>query len=85
MLRHMSRAIPSTYYQLICFSTPEGVGEIIGDQVAAKQCFLTACATKVKAGKVPMMELHEDMPTTDDVEQLSGNKVMEDLKKIYID
>lgn len=66
---HLMKAVPSFYHQLIKFPIPEEVGGIKGDQVAAKQCFLTACTTKVKTEKVQMMELHEDAPTIEDVGQ----------------
>lgn len=49
---HLMKSIPSSYHQLIKFLIPEGVGEIRGDQVAAKQCFLTTCTTKLKIDKV---------------------------------
>ena len=61
------KAVLSSYHQLIRFPTLEGVREIRGDQVAAKQCFLTAWATKIKTSKVQMMELRKDTPTIDDV------------------
>ena len=51
----------------------------------AKQCFLTACANKVKVGKVQIMELHKDTSTLDDVGQTPEKNAIEDFKKIQID
>ena len=53
--------------------------------MAVKQSFLTTYATKVKANKVQMMKLHDDAPTIDDVGQTPENKVVKELKRIYID
>ena len=44
------RAVPSTLNQKLRFSTKDGVMEINGDQVAAKQCVLAA-AKKNISGK----------------------------------
>ena len=79
------KAVPSSYHQLIKFPTSHGVGEIRGDPVAAKQCFLTACATKGELSRVEMMELHKEVSTIDDVGQPPESKASEELKKIYID
>ena len=48
---HKMRAIPSTLHQKLRFPTKDGVMEINGDQVAAKQCVLAA-AKKNTPGKV---------------------------------
>jgi hypothetical protein len=48
---HKMRAIPSTLHQKLRFPTKDGVMEISGDQVAAKQCVLAA-AKKSPLGKV---------------------------------
>ena len=42
---HRMRAIPSTLHQKLRFPTKDGVMEINGDQVAAKQCVLAAVKT----------------------------------------
>jgi hypothetical protein len=46
---HRMKAIPSTLHQKLRFPTADGVMELNGDQVAAKQCVLAA--TKKKAAK----------------------------------
>ena len=46
---HRMKAIPSTLHQKLRFPTDDGVMELNGDQVAAKQCVLTA--TKKKAAE----------------------------------
>ena len=43
---HRMKAIPSTLHQKLRFPTPEGVMELNGDQVAAKQCVLAATRRK---------------------------------------
>ena len=40
------KAIPSTLHQKLRFPTPEGVMELNGDRVAAKQCLLAATKRK---------------------------------------
>uniref|UniRef100_A0A2N9I089 Reverse transcriptase domain-containing protein n=1 Tax=Fagus sylvatica TaxID=28930 RepID=A0A2N9I089_FAGSY len=44
---HRMKAIPSTLHQKLRFPTAEGIMELNGDQVAAKQCVLTATKKKV--------------------------------------
>ena len=46
---HRMKAIPSTLHQKLRFPTDDGVMELNGDQVAAKQCVLTT--TKKKAAE----------------------------------
>jgi hypothetical protein len=48
---HRMKAVPSTLHQKLRFPTKDGVMEINGDQVAAKQCVL-AVAKKDTSGKV---------------------------------
>ena len=48
---HRMRVVPSTLHQKLRFPTKDGVMEINGDQVAAKQCVL-AVAKKNASGKV---------------------------------
>jgi hypothetical protein len=43
---HRMRAIPSTLYQKLRFPTKDGVMELNGDQVTAKQCVLAAVKRK---------------------------------------
>lgn len=35
-------AVTSTYHILMCFPTKEGVGEVRGDQVTARECYVTS-------------------------------------------
>uniref|UniRef100_A0A2N9GNE9 Uncharacterized protein n=1 Tax=Fagus sylvatica TaxID=28930 RepID=A0A2N9GNE9_FAGSY len=44
---HRMKAVPSTLHQKLRFPTADGVMELNGDQVAAKQCVLTATKKKV--------------------------------------
>ena len=43
---HRMKAVPSTLHQKLRFPTKEGVMEVNGDQVTAKQCVLAAIAQK---------------------------------------
>uniref|UniRef100_A0A2N9F6C2 RNase H type-1 domain-containing protein n=1 Tax=Fagus sylvatica TaxID=28930 RepID=A0A2N9F6C2_FAGSY len=56
---HKMRAIPSTLHQKLRFPTKNGVMEINGDQVAAKQCVLAA-AKKNTPGKVDPAGYHDN-------------------------
>ena len=40
------RAVPSTYHLILCFPTPNGVGEIRGDQLAARECYVSSMKTR---------------------------------------
>uniref|UniRef100_A0A2N9I869 Integrase catalytic domain-containing protein n=1 Tax=Fagus sylvatica TaxID=28930 RepID=A0A2N9I869_FAGSY len=46
---HKMKAISSTLHQRLRFRTPEGIMEIRGDQVAAKQCLIAAAHQKAVA------------------------------------
>uniref|UniRef100_A0A2N9F6H4 Reverse transcriptase domain-containing protein n=1 Tax=Fagus sylvatica TaxID=28930 RepID=A0A2N9F6H4_FAGSY len=56
---HKMGAVPSTLHQRLRFLTPQGVMEIVGDQLAAKQCLVAAVTQKAlplqepKAGTAP--------------------------------
>jgi hypothetical protein len=48
------RAIPSTLHQKLRFPTKDGVMELSGDQVTAKQCVLTVVKQKdIKVAEKP--------------------------------
>ena len=40
------RVVPSTYHLILHFPTPNGVGEIQGDQIAARECYVSSMKTK---------------------------------------
>jgi hypothetical protein len=50
---HRMRAVPSTLHQKLRFPTADGVMELNGDQVAAKQCVLAATKKKVAEDAQP--------------------------------
>jgi hypothetical protein len=50
---HRMKAVPSTLHQKLRFPTAEGIMELNGDQVAAKQCVLTATKKKVAEDAQP--------------------------------
>ncbi len=45
---HRMGAVPSTLHQRLRFSTPQGIMEIMGDQLAAKQCLVAAVKQKAQ-------------------------------------
>jgi hypothetical protein len=50
---HRMRAVPLTLHQKLRFPTEDGVMEVNGDQVTAKQCVLAAIAQKNPEDKHP--------------------------------
>jgi hypothetical protein len=57
---HKMKAVPSTLHQRLRFPTPEGIMEIRGDQVVAKQCLIAATHQKGVAIYGPEPESRED-------------------------
>ena len=47
---HQMRAVPSTLHQKLRFLTKDGIMEVNGDQVTAKQCVLATIGRKVPKG-----------------------------------
>ena len=50
------RAVTSTYHLLIKFPTKHGIGEVRGDQIAVKECYLASLGTE---GKNQTMTIEE--------------------------
>jgi hypothetical protein len=57
---HKMRAAPSTLHQRLRFPTPEGIMEIRGDQLVAKQCLIAAALQKGVAIYGPEPESRAD-------------------------
>ncbi len=57
---HKMKAVPSTLHQRLRFPTPEGIMEIRGDQVVAKQCLIAAAHQKGVAVYGPEPESRGD-------------------------
>ena len=57
---HKMRAGPSSLHQRLRFPTPEGIMEVRGDQVAAKQCLIAAAHQKGAAAYGPEPESRPD-------------------------
>ena len=53
---HKMRAVPSTLHQRLKFPTPEGIMEVRGDQVTAKQCLIAAAHQKAATSYGPEPE-----------------------------
>jgi hypothetical protein len=53
---HKMKAVPSTLHQRLRFLTPEGIMEVRGDQVMAKQCLIAAAQQKGTAAYGPELE-----------------------------
>ena len=50
------QAVTSTYHLLIKFPTEHGIGEVKGDQIAARECYLASLGIE---GKNQMMTIEE--------------------------
>jgi hypothetical protein len=50
---HRMGTVPSTLHQRLRFPTPQGVMEILGDQLAAKQCLVAAIRHKSQLPQEP--------------------------------
>jgi hypothetical protein len=57
---HKMKAVPSTLHQRLRFPTPEGIMEIRGDRVVAKQYLIAAAHQKGVAVYGPEPESRED-------------------------
>jgi hypothetical protein len=57
---HKMRAVPSTLHQRLRFLTPEGIMEVRGNQVIAKQCLIAAAHQKGVATYGPELESRPD-------------------------
>jgi hypothetical protein len=57
---HRMGAVPSTLHQRLRFPTPQGVMEILGDQLAAKQCLVAAIKHKSQLPQEPREGLDGD-------------------------
>ena len=61
------KAVTSTYHLMIKFPTDYGVGELWGDQVAARECYI---AMKEIDDHLQAMNIEEHRTTTEPVEKL---------------
>uniref|UniRef100_A0A2N9G5B1 RNA-directed DNA polymerase n=1 Tax=Fagus sylvatica TaxID=28930 RepID=A0A2N9G5B1_FAGSY len=67
------RAVTSTYHLLLKFPTEHGIGEVRGDQVAARECYLASLGSEGRNQTMTIEErnkdvfawTHEDMPGID--------------------
>ena len=62
------QAVTSTYHLLIKFPTEHGIGEVRGDQIAARECYLTSLGTK---GKNQTMTIKEQKTLVKPSEELN--------------
>ena len=58
----------STYHLLIKFPTEHGIGEIRGDQIATKECYLASLGTE---GKNQKMTIEERKTLVEPLEELN--------------
>ncbi|XP_028076156.1 uncharacterized protein LOC114278338 [Camellia sinensis] len=80
---YQMEAVPSTYHQLICFSTKHGVEQISEDQVASKHCFMAALKAKQLCNWIQTVEVAEQ-PVLEDVGGAPEEKMVEDLEKVLV-
>ena len=73
------RAVPSTYYLILCFPTPNGVEEIRGDQIAARECYVSSMKTRKphEALQVEVLDQRDDaaIERGEPVEELTTNSL----------
>jgi len=67
------KAVTSTYHLMIKFPTEYGVGEVRGDQVATRECYIT------------MLEMDDHVQTMNIEEQWTMAKPIERLEEILLD
>ena len=67
------KAVTSTYHLLIKFPTNYGVGELRGNQVAARECYLA------------MMEMDDHLQAMNIKEHQTATELMEKLEKVFLD
>ena len=67
------KAATSTYHLMIKFPTEYGIGELQGDQVAARECYIA------------MLEMEDHQQTMCIGEQQTTTKPIEDLEEISLD
>jgi hypothetical protein len=60
--------VTSTYHLLIKFPTEYGIGEVRGDQIAARECYLASLGTE---GKNQTMTIEEQKPLFEPSEELN--------------
>ncbi|GFY88741.1 hypothetical protein Acr_06g0006810 [Actinidia rufa] len=80
---HRMRRVASTLHQVITFVTPEGEETLYGDQVEAKQCYLTTISTNAIMKKVQLVK--EEHEVLEDVGRNPEAKVVEDLIRYELD
>ena len=67
------KAVTSTYHLMIKFPTDYGVGELRGNQVAARECY------------VAMMEMEDHVQAMNIKEHQTGTELVEKLEEVFLD
>ena len=67
------KAVTSTYHLIIKFPTEYGVGEVLGDQVATRECYIA------------MLEMNDHLQTMNIKEQRAIVELVEGLEEILLD
>ena len=67
------KAVTSTYHLMIKFPTDYGVGELRGNQVAARECY------------VVMMEMDDHVQAMNIEEHRTRTELVEKLEKVFLD
>ena len=67
------KAVTSTYHLMIKFPTDYGVGELRGDQVAARECYIA------------MMEIDDHLQAMNIKEHRTTTEPMEKLEEVFLD
>ena len=74
------RVVPSTYHLILRFPTPNGVGEIRGDQIAARECYVSSMKIRKphEALQVEVLDLRDDVA-------IERREPVEELTPIVLD
>ena len=79
---HRMKRVASILHQVIKFTTPRGEKTLYGDQVEAKQCYLTTVSTKAAMKEMHMKEEREILKS---ISRTHKAKVVEDLMRFGLD
>lgn len=82
---HAMRLVPSTLHQLLWFPIEQGIEEVRGDQVQAKNCSMAAMKSIYIMRKPETIEIeNEDMEVLADVCKELADKSEKALKKTLV-
>ncbi|XP_077224038.1 uncharacterized protein LOC143857491 [Tasmannia lanceolata] len=85
--QNLIRAVASAYHQKMKFITPNGVGEVRGDQPQSRECYAMALKGKNAVGSLPieLLDVRDELRGTQPVEDLISIPLCrEDSEKVAL-